>query len=187
MAHEMDYSHLVNEKKPEPQEPAYAGFWVRLAAYMIDSIIIGISAAFILVPILFSLGQERMEQLKQELENPDMSGASGTLLGISFILSFFVMLYHGIFESSAWQATPGKKVVGLAVTNEEGGIISLDRALLRSMPIAFAVGFSQSGSYALMAVFAMLIMAVTVGVDKRKQGIHDRFTGCLIVRRWHAV
>jgi len=43
-------------------------------------------------------------------------------------------LYYAGFESSSWQATPGKKVLNLAVTDMYGARISFGRASGRFFP-----------------------------------------------------
>jgi uncharacterized RDD family membrane protein YckC len=43
-----------------------------------------------------------------------------------------VILYFALFESSVWQASPGKRRMGLQVTDERGARLSLPRSLARS-------------------------------------------------------
>lgn len=84
----------------------YAGFWRRLAASLIDGLILSIPG--------FLLG-----------------GAIKVLavgIGINFILSLF---YFPFFESSTLQATPGKALMSLAVVSEQGQRLTFKSALIR--------------------------------------------------------
>jgi len=87
--------------------------------------------------------------------------ACGAALAISWI-------YGAVMESSARQATIGKKALGIAVTDIDGRRISFLRGMARNLgKIASALPF-----------FVGLIMA---GTTARKQGLHDILTGCLVV------
>ena len=55
---------------------------------------------------------------------------NASLIGYAVGLIVLVVYYAGM-ESSRWQATPGKKLVGLSVTDMNGKRISIGRALLR--------------------------------------------------------
>jgi uncharacterized RDD family membrane protein YckC len=73
-------------------------------------------------------------------------------------------------ESSSWQATIGKKVLGLAVTDTEGRRISFGRA---------------SGRYFAKFVtnlIPLFIGYILTGFTERKQAIHDMIAGCLVLR-----
>ena len=95
----------------------YAGFIRRAAAFVIDSIIVGIAGSLIglvtgFLAALF-LGTERGLGFY----------LFSSLLGIAVNLCYFA-----IFESSSWQATPGKKALGIKVTDLNGQRISFARA-----------------------------------------------------------
>jgi uncharacterized RDD family membrane protein YckC len=132
---------------------APAGFWKRYVAYSIDVVIVGIvldlfSGLFLSVPA----GQ--MQQLKailaalqnqQELSQAQtalLTQAVGTLSHLLVVSSVAYMVmagaYFAFFESSAWQATPGKRMVGIRVTDGEGRRIGRGRAFARF----FAAGLS---------------------------------------------
>jgi uncharacterized RDD family membrane protein YckC len=92
----------------------YAGFWRRLAAYLIDSILIGIVGG-IAFAILAGIG-----------------GDGGAVIGylIWFVGSF---VYYAAMESSSSQATVGKIALGIQVTDLEGNRVSFGRALGRNL------------------------------------------------------
>jgi uncharacterized RDD family membrane protein YckC len=82
-----------------------------------------------------------------------------------------VWLYYALFESSTWQATPGKKVLGLFVTDLNGNRISFAHASGRffakliSGLIPFGIGYMMAGFTA------------------KKQALHDLIAGCLVLRK----
>ena len=128
--------------------PPYAGFWIRTLAYVIDAIALGL-VTMPLVAFLTKLG---------------VGDEQGNLLSI--VISW---MYFAVFESSDWQGTPGKKVLGLVVTDEQGQKISVIRATKRyaaKMLAAFLLG-------------AGLIM---IAFTARKQGLHDKLFHTLVFK-----
>jgi uncharacterized RDD family membrane protein YckC/Tfp pilus assembly major pilin PilA len=94
-----------------PADVPYADFWVRLGAFVIDSILLTI--IWLLVPVVV-----RMAGLP-------------VWLGLLPVLVYF--LYYALFESSNSQATLGKMALGIKVTDLQGERIGFGRALGRSM------------------------------------------------------
>ena len=74
------------------------------------------------------------------------------------------------FESSPQQATPGKMALDLVVTTDAGRRVSLLRAVLRYISKQVN-GFTLGIGY-LMA-----------GWTRKKQALHDKMTGCVVIRR----
>ena len=93
--------------------PAFAGFWRRLAALLIDSMLLaGVQAGLALVV---------------ELVAPDVNNAARVLpVGAAISWAYFALL-----ESSPAQATLGKVALGIRVTGTDGSVISFRRASAR--------------------------------------------------------
>jgi len=94
---------------------------------------------------------------------------SRQMIAINLAGAMVAWLYWALMESSAWQATLGKRMLGLRVTDLAGRRISLARA---------------SGRY-----FGKLVSALTLGLGfvmagltEKKQALHDMMAGCLVVR-----
>ena len=100
---------------------AYAGFWRRLIAYAIDSLIIGVP----LMVIGRMFGWVAINQTANSAE------AYTTSDGFALFAGVVATLYFVLMESSNKQATFGKSVFGLRVTNMQGGRISLGQAFIR--------------------------------------------------------
>ena len=93
-------------------------------------------------------------------------------MGIGVVLYWLVeWLYFAGFESSSWQATPGKRVLNLVVTDLSGTRISFARATGRYF------GKWVTG---LIPVFIGYILA---GITERKQALHDMIASTLVLRR----
>ena len=148
----------------------YAGFWLRFVAYCIDGLILAFVGICALVPFG---GMLAILQLNEDdlTRNPMMLLATGfwglVLLAVAF---FGQWLYFALFESSAWQATPGKRVAGLIVVDEAGGRLSFGRA---------------SGRYLgkILSGLILNIGFIMAGFTEKKQALHDILAGCLVLRR----
>ena len=72
------------------------------------------------------------------------------------------------FESSSWQATPGKYWIGLAVFDKDGHRLSFVHAFGRTFCKCFS--FTSFGLGFLMVLWTA-----------RRQALHDMMTGCLVM------
>lgn len=145
----------------------YAGFWRRLLARLIDVVVLAAGVMLLVFAVALLLALLYGDRL-QEIGDEDFEAAVGAVaVGILLVGEW---LYYGLMESSSWQATLGKKAIGLKVTDLEGKRISFARATGRH----FAKFLS-----ALLLNLGFLIIAIT----SRKQGLHDLIADCLVLRR----
>lgn len=84
-------------------------------------------------------------------------------------LVFTNMFYHVIMESSPMQATIGKFVIGMKVTNLEGGRASFFAVLIRHFARLLSM-LPAFGGYLLVLKTA------------KKQALHDKLSGCLVIK-----
>jgi len=151
----------------------YAGFWLRFVAHLIDGLVTGAVLCALLVPLFFLTGLgDALRGLHPGQEpNPAIIFAFISSIWI-FILIGIVggWLYYAYCESSEWQATPGKKVLNLSVTDINGNRISFGRASGRffakmiSGLIPFGIGY------------------ILAGFTEKKQALHDMIASCLVLR-----
>lgn len=148
---------------PAPYGAArYGGFWIRFVAAIIDGLIVQavvIPVSFVvggLAGVAGSLGGISHEGL------PILGGALG--LGIGAAGSW---LYEALMESSSRQATLGKMIFSMKVTDLQGNRISFGQATGRH----FAKWLST------LILFIGYIMA---GFTERKQALHDMLAGTLV-------
>jgi uncharacterized RDD family membrane protein YckC len=154
----------------------YAGFWVRFLAWLIDNVVMGVGVVLILIPLIFLTGLRTV--LDDFHPNEDMNDAGVfMLIGFVFVLAtaslVVTWLYHALMESSEWQATLGKKALGLVVTDMAGQRVSFGRATGRH----FAKIITNLASFGIGLGY--LLAAFT----EKKQALHDMLAGCLVLRR----
>jgi uncharacterized RDD family membrane protein YckC len=151
----------------------YAGFWLRSVALLIDNVVIGIGFVLILIPLIFLTGLRGI--LEAFHPNEDMNDVGVfTLVGFFFLVATvslaFTWLYHALMESSEWQATIGKKVLGLVVTDLAGQRVSFGRATGRHF------------GKIITNMVPLLIGYIMAGFTEKKQALHDMLAGCLVLR-----
>jgi uncharacterized RDD family membrane protein YckC len=142
------------------QSVAYAGFWLRLVAFLIDYFLIGIVVAFVIVLPMMQRAGIPLEDTRILL-----TGWNRQILAINLAAGAANWLYWALMESSPWQATLGKRMFGLRVTDLEGRRISFARATGRYFGKIFFIGF----------IFAAF--------TEKKQALHDMLAGCLVIKK----
>ncbi len=139
----------------------FAGFWKRVGAYLIDSLILG----FAMLIVSMVLVAVVMLVLKQDKE---------ALAGVSLILYALLLLAHiayfSLFECSSKQATPGKMALGIVVTNMRGGRIGLGRAVGRNCA-QFISGLFCGLGY------------IICGFTDKRQAAHDLIASTMVVKK----
>ena len=141
----------VGTTRSAPIAGLYAGFWRRVAASIIDSIVLIVGS----VPFAIMVAGS----------GADEDEAAGTAYLLSVVLAW---LYSALMESSGRQATLGKIALGIKVTDMNGERIGFGRATGRHFAkiissITLGIGFAKAG------------------FTKRRQGLHDMIAGTLVV------
>ncbi|MBL0162315.1 MAG: RDD family protein [Xanthomonadales bacterium] len=140
----------------------HAGFWRRCAAYVLDSIILSI--AFLIIMGLVGLATAA-------LIAGEHFGMVGLIMFVAYVgLIVSAWLYFAKLESGPSQATIGKRVMGIKVTDDRGQRIGFGRATGRFF------GKIISG-------MIMNIGYLMAGFTGRKQALHDMMAGCCVVFR----
>ena len=144
----------------------YAGFWKRLAAAFIDSIIlfifIQIIEAFVSPIIMESL----IAQAQETATLPFLGGAVVYFM----IFPLIIVLYFALFESSSKQATLGKQLLKIKVVDYNGKRLSLLRALGRT--------FSK-----ILSMIPLYVGFIMVGASQKKQALHDKIAKTYVVNK----
>lgn len=166
-----------------PTAVRYAGFWLRVVAAIVDTIALGI--VWKIIELFFPAPPppptdpdfEAVLAYINSLVPPGQAIAYGVLTWAYFVLQ----------ETSAAQATVGKRLLGIRVSTEDGGRLSLAAASVRTWPmylptlawLAGPAGLSLSSLVSLLAFIA----CVAVAFSARKQGLHDKMAGAFLTRR----
>ncbi len=142
----------------------YAGFWMRAIAVIIDAIAISIITFPASYVLGYTIGYEMGNSGANLIEIQAVAESAGTLLGI-----FIAWIYFAAMESSKWQATLGKKALGLRVVGGDGNRVGFGRATGRH----FAKIFSG---------IILLIGYFMAGWTKQKRGLHDMMANTLVIK-----
>jgi uncharacterized RDD family membrane protein YckC len=138
---------------------AYAGFWIRFVAYLIDWLI--------QLAVVFLLGA-----ISGGIVRTDPVTGVTTVNGGLEALAFVVGIVYVVGFWAARSQTPGMMVLNLRIAREEdGGPLDLGRAAIRYLGYVIA-----SLPFCLGLIWA--------GFDSRKQGWHDKIARTLVVRRY---
>jgi uncharacterized RDD family membrane protein YckC len=143
--------------------PVYAGFWRRLGACLFDGLLLAVPVlVFTLVAVIaWKATSSRSSSDVRLLAVP-----------VAWLLAlvFAIWLYFAVSESSSRQATVGKRVFGIYVTDVDGRRLTLGRSTCR--------------------ILAKYISSLTLGIGyllcgftPKKQALHDLITNSLVLRR----
>ncbi|HEX8728146.1 MAG TPA: RDD family protein [Ktedonobacterales bacterium] len=173
---------------------APAGLWPRVKAFGFDYLFI---AAYLIV-LTGAVWGLRLTPLRSLLASLYGSPSTAQLTD-SLLFDVPVMLYFALFESSVWQATPGKRRLGLRVVTESGQRLSLTRALgriiLKFLPWEIAhTSIWQTPGWPLnaqpttlnivgyVAVYVLIgVYLVTLLTSGSRQTLYDRLTQTRVI------
>ncbi len=152
------FEFLISTKSTQT-EPKYAGFWPRVGAAMLDSLLLAVP--YFVVGWIFSFNIGYNIAIDFEIMN---------LTVIVWDLIWFLIgyLYFAILESSSLQASLGKRVFSLKVIDFTGERISFMRATGRYFG-KFVSGIS------------FLIGFLMIGWTEKRQGLHDKMARTLVI------
>ena len=169
------------EREAALREPGQvAGFWVRLAADLLDAGLLFVVGWMLSIPF-----RSLFERL----------GESGVFVGLAIS-----MAYSGILHSRFGHGrTLGKRLLRLRVVRPDGTLLSLDRSLVRYALMALLV-YQGAFAYAVaallpfvtlataqmvfggMAVVLFLGCVLVVPFHPLKRGLHDLLAGTIVIR-----
>jgi uncharacterized RDD family membrane protein YckC len=142
-------------------EAKFAGFWIRVGAHFVDWAVLLIPwllIQFLVRSIIPHPWYRPVEEYEAQIRI--LSSICGILM---------MWMYYAVLHSSKWQASIGKKVLGLKVVDRNGNRISFGRATGRF--------FAWMLSFLILGIGFMMI-----GWTKRKQGLHDIIADTYIIR-----
>ena len=158
----------------EPREVRYAGFWLRLAAYIIDYIVLQLVVGIMSLPFMVGIITGIIAASKEASEGPEVIAIVGVIMSFVFVIVIISLivgwLYYALLESSKYQGTLGKVAVGIKVTDTVGNKITFARATGRY----FGKIISS------MTIYIGFIMA---GFTVKKQALHDIMSDCLVIKK----
>jgi uncharacterized RDD family membrane protein YckC len=164
---------------------AYAGFWIRLLAYVIDAIPLLVVGVLLLAPALASMADSFRDiplpprgssvnseayRAYQVLVMQRMSDVMAPLYPLYGLWQLIAIVYFVGFWTWRGQ-TPGMILLGLRIAREaDGAPPGLARSILRY------VGY-------FISQLPLFLGFIWIAFDSRKQGWHDKIAGTVVVRR----
>jgi uncharacterized RDD family membrane protein YckC len=145
-----------------PATVQYAGFWRRLAAGLIDGLLL--FAVYLAIAFVMGFTYGAITG------NDEMSDDTANVIAyVAWIIAFLLgWLYWALMESSSKQATLGKMALGIVVTDGQSRRISFGRA---------------TGRYfgRILSALILYIGFIIIAFTEKKQGLHDIMADCLVV------
>lgn len=149
-------SHILGVRHQPTPPQYYATMDVRLLAWGIDSFI----STFIygIIATVYLIGS-----------NPEDPQRIPTLLLGALSIPIIKFLLGSFMEGMSQQASPGKMLIGIRVTDLQGRPIGLGRALIRNLS-------------KLIGVLTLGLGFLSGFLDKKQQCLHDKVAGTLVVK-----
>jgi len=150
------YTQKLREGVAVQSTLAYAGFWIRFVAAIIDGVILFVLGMVVQLPLAGLLKSPQPEIM--------LMGA-----GVAYLIEVAIgATYEAVFISR-FAATPGKMALNLKVVRPDGSSVSLERAFARYFAkilsgLIFCIGF---------------IMA---GFDSEKRALHDMLCDTRVIK-----
>lgn len=188
---------IARATTPDGQE--LAGWWMRVAAYLMDGVIVGVLSVIVALPWMRQIFDAYGDFFASAVDAAEsgsgtvpgqaelMAEIAGPLVTVSLIGLAISLVYHATFLR--WKAaTPGKLALGLRVRlRETPGQLSWGTILKR--------WFGQFG-YALLSAVPVLGSVASLyplidGLwplwDTKKQALHDKIAATNVVRQRNSV
>jgi len=145
----------------------YGSFWERFAAILIDIIILAVAGQFI--SRIFA--SPSPEEIREIMEGEGLGSAlrASYFSTASKMTLLMQWLYFSLMHSSSWQATLGKRALGLKVTGMNGQRITFINATGRYF-----------ASY--ISTIILLIGYLMMLWDDKNQTLHDKLAKTLVVK-----
>ena len=182
---------------------------LRAAAWLIDLLIVSAPAWIIASLIAPGLSNEVNRTLSLSglceqcmpgfgLINMMYKDSAIEFILLALLVCIFNYLYHALWESSKKQATPGKQLAGLLVSNTAFGRLSFRQASYRhwAKSVYFALyllitgigprflKFTEWWQFALAAMFVLIVSAVAL--RKQYQMVHDAIVSAKVIPAAHS-
>jgi uncharacterized RDD family membrane protein YckC len=151
----------LQEDAEVPAALVYGGFWIRVAATFIDSIVVSIAQYAVYIPVILVV-----------FRNAGSEEDAWQVIAAQLAMALFsIVLTAGyeIWMVGRYGATLGKMACRLRVVAPDGSRISYARATGRH--------FAKYISY-----FTMYIGFIIAGFDREKRGLHDMICNTRIVK-----
>ncbi len=150
-----------------PGSTVYGGFWIRVGAKIIDSILIYI-LNLVVLPILTLVISPNFSNYPM-FDNPGFAAFTAAYFASTALMTLINMAIVSFFLGK-FSATPGKMVCGLKVVRPNGDKIGYGRAFGRSWA-------------ELLSSFSLCIGYIMVAFSEEKKSLHDLIVSTRVVKK----
>lgn len=171
-----------NPPENSSSQPKYANLKRRFFAFGIDSLLYTI--AFVLMISIV----DYVDQELRKARNSPYNQVSGFVV-FAVALSM-VWLYHGLMESSRFQGTLGKVLIGIKLSSSNATHVTFSQATVRflakfGLPAGLVMISALIGLPFLTAIVALVMLWLirSAGVNPRRQGFHDVAAGTTVIEK----
>ena len=149
------------------QDVKYVGFWMRVLATLIDTLVLSL----VLSPLLSAITPELDVDPARLAEDPVALEAAIDQVSRAMLLQL-PLFALAILLFWRWRsATPGKMLIGAVIADA----VTLQAPSVRQCLIRYLGYF--------ISAFPLLLGLIWVGFDSRKQGWHDKLAGTVVIRK----
>ncbi len=138
-----------------------AGFWIRVVAALVDSLVVTMLQFILVFLLLATLG------LTDQFTSGDTKEVVAILAGV---FSTLIGVIYYVFFTGYCGQTPGKMALRIKVLRTNGEEIGFRRALLREVVGKF------------ISAIVLGIGYLWVAIDPQKQGWHDKIAGTYVIK-----
>lgn len=150
----------------DTEQLEYVGFWPRVGAALIDTLLLGIVSGLIVGILGLGTSNFNYDHFLADPLNASWqwSYSDDSLLSWLLPAALVIVLWY------KRQATPGKDAIHAKIVDAKTGLA----------PTMFQLVIRYLGYY--VSIFPMCLGLIWVGFDSRKQGWHDKIAGTVVVR-----
>ena len=190
-----------------PDGERLAGWWMRVAAYVIDSVFVAIVSGLISLPAQIQVQQDLqpvMDRLDRQIEQnpdepPDFGAYFHDYLDVMQAHAFWLLVPSAILIVAYWAgflrwkgATPGKMMLGLRVRlRDRAGTLPWS-SIVGRMVVQFGVGWTTYALAIATGSVAWFVIMIPVGLlvlldplwatwDSKRQTLHDKLARTNVV------
>lgn len=165
--HKEEFFQRVREGVVQTGEMDYAGFWPRVGAKIIDTIIITVVNMVVGALIGGVMGALLASQMQ---DSQGMVAVTLAIQAVAQLVGLAIGIFYTVYFIRKQDATPGKRMLGLKVLRADGSRLTKGRIV---------------GRY-----FAEMVSGLTLGIgylmvafdQEQRRALHDRMTDTRVVK-----
>ncbi|EAP99780.1 hypothetical protein JNB_06414 [Janibacter sp. HTCC2649] len=173
-----------------PGQPVLASYGLRVVAYILDAIIVGVLALVFGGVLLWRAVEPAMDGFDKAMTSGDIEAMNAALTDVrlGYLVAFLAVqlilfLVYQVFCLVRWSATPGKLTVGISVRRlDRPGPLDIDTALRRAGFQAAVQAMGNLPYVSLLGTVALVADLVWPLADDKNQAIHDKVARTIVVK-----